>query len=568
MKAYSIRLAMLALGMVAALATAAERLVFMPEVIDFGELPVNGSCTREFAVSNATSEMVLVEWMESDAGASAQFFRDRIMPRERIDGCVCMTAGSKPGVFTNELVFSLGGVTNTAERFRLAYRAVEGDPGVAYPDAGFGKLDEPSPMDKGRRVVWKCSRRLQVFMDALHKTNLIERALALNDLAYGYNSNRDPSGKIATAELNSALRKLFIDGVGTDGDRDRAFNKYMISVFMGIDPEIDAAISGYKDAKMRVAMEKQNAEMERRFKEQREKWEAEERKRVEENNRLAAIEKERYEKKKEQQKEWSREMAWHAAGLPGNRQAKVWEEYLAGEGGAFADSVYFKTNVFLPFLVREFAVDKEEDAELRGKILGILERDIVDPLLHIGVSAENLEDRKGRGLESDSFEPVAKWAHEYFLQTESRNPFILSVLVFHDLRVVYRLSDSNGGTRRGRGYELSEGYLPEGRDGLAMHLVRNLCTEPGNRYVPIPMGDFRTDRCTPLLAWCKALEEEGARPEHWRCVMLLALRVTGTYLNWDGREAYPEMADALEKAGCAPMLIRMFREEPAITGHL
>lgn len=560
MKAQSIHRAILAWALATSLA-AGESIVLMPGLIDFGEIPVNGSSVREFSVSNATDQIVIFDWMEADSGVTVQFYADMIRPHKRFDGCVCMTAGGESGIFTNELVFVLGGFSNETVGLRLVHKVVEGDPGLFYPDAGFAKVDEPSTMGGDRRMVWRCYKRTQAVMDALHKTNPLERADSLLEII-GPKSflGDDTLDNLAAAEMNKALKMVFDEAYCGDDERDRTYDNGKFR-FNHIGFDIMQLANGYKFRKENAVRlreeEKAREEAERKKQEEQAKRAEEERIRQEERAR-------REEAERKRQEEQAREQAWFRAGLPGERPAKVWEEYLADDGAAFADAVYFKTNVFLPFLVKEFAVDKEANEELKKKIMEIMEHDIADPLCHIGISHENLVDCHGEGLCGDSFEPTSKWAHEYYLETESRNPFILAILVFHDLPVMYRFTDNFGVKRKGQGYELSEDCIPEGRDGLATQFVRNLRKYPGNRYYANLESRSRFDRCTPTVAWCKTLEEEGARPEHWRCVMLLALRVMGTYLAEEGTGGYRELANALEKAGCAPVLVRMLREEPAL----
>ena len=534
-------------------AVADGQISLSPQVIDLGEIVAGGCCTREFTISNVTENVVAIERIESEAEVSVLIFKDALAAHDHQTVCVCLKAGQVAGDFAADVSIFARGSSGSVVRLRLLGKVVESDDGFIYSDAGFGTVSYGMSVTGTNCVVWRCRERMQKCLATEHETNLISRVVALDTLRGPW--SKDPIFAFCTEEMSRLLRPLLLEGKCSDAEKEELIEKCGFKTHFIHNTELDKEVREYLHnkevalAKARIAQH--NEERERKMQEWKKAREEAERARQEQ-----------FAKWREESRKREAELVWHRVELPGLRTAKVWEEYLAGDGKPFADNVHFKTNVFLPFLVREFGVEKVGDESLRKKILELLETEFVDPLCHLGEAAERAKSsRRATSLSAGCWGESVNWAYEQWTAGEKHNPFVLALAPFYgggkERKIkLHRLKGKDGSTLWGGVYELSEEFVPSGREGLPVHFVRNICRcRNRGRY----SEDYPDKRYESLVAWCSALEREGARPEHWRCVLLLSLRVAGSL-------TIPRpnigMADALEKAGVAPFLAKMLREEP------
>lgn len=531
---------------------AADPVSVEPSVIDMGEMPAGGSCTRRLALVNLTSRVLPLAWVESDGGASLMMMSDFLRPKARVPGCVSLRAGAEPGDFIRDVVFVLGGVTNETVRLRLKGRVVESDPELAYSDAGFGALHERSPLSNDRSVVWRCTPQTEECLQALRGTNLISVLQSMSGVRSRMWKARSPLGAFCSEGIRFALRRLFVDGAGSDAERDGAFNRG-VSIYTPCgDKEIDAAVDAYNrkvsDRRHAETMAKLKAEQDRRSKALHEKWAAEKR-----------AKDEAWAKMRAQENAFREEQEYMGVGLTGRQSSKAWQEYVEGEGRAFADEVHFKTNVFLPFLLKEFGVAEEKDAKVRKTVTEFLEREFADLLCHgreAQLAVSNQAVCANVNLTEGKYGRAVEWAYKEWKNRKSANPFVLAVAPYFPKAECWKLKGRTGRNALVSMYELSEESVPKGRVGLVPRFVRDSgrCLSRLHHDAEYP-----GEATNSIVNLCKALEQEGARPETWRCVMLLSLRVSGNCFTPSRERA---MADALERAKCAPFLVRMFREEP------
>ena len=525
-----------------------------PQVIDLGEIVAGGCCTREFTISNVTENVVAIERIESEAEVSVLIFKDALAAHDHQTVCVCLKAGQVIGDFAADVSIFARGSSGSVVRLRLLGKVVESDDGFIYSDAGFGTVSYGMSVTGTNCVVWRCRERMQKCLATEHETNLISRVIALDALR-GPWSDKDQIFAFCTEEMSRLLRPLLLEGKCSDAEKEELIEKCGFKTHFIHNTELDKEVRDYlynkEVALAKAKIAKENAEHDRLVRERRKAREERERAQQEAFAKLRA----------ESMKRDS-DLSWRRVELPGEHAAKVWEEYLAGEGKPFADNVHFKTNVFLPFLVREFGVGKVGDESLRKKILEFLETEFADPLCHVGEGAERAKSfGKASSLARGCWGESVNWAYERWIAGEKHNPFVLAFAPFYagkDRKKIKlrRLKGRNGAALWGGVYEFSEEFVPSGREGLPIHFVRNICRcRNRGQY----SEDYPDKHDESLVAWCRALEKEGARPEHWRCVLLLSLRVAGS--SFIPRPNI-RMADALEKAGVAPFLVEMLREEP------
>ena len=524
-----------------------------PQVIDLGEIVAGGCCTREFTISNVTENVVAIERIESEAEVSVLIFKDALAAHDHQTVCVCLKAGQVIGDFAADVSIFARGSSGSVVRLRLLGKVVESDDGFIYSDAGFGTVSYGMSVTGTNCVVWRCRERMQKCLATEHETNLISRVIALDALR-GPWSDKDQIFAFCTEEMSRLLRPLLLEGKCSDAEKEELIEKCGFKTHFIHNTELDKEVRDYlynKEvslAKAKIA--KENAERDRLVRERRKAREDRER-----------AQQEAFAKFRAESMKRDSDLSWRRVELPGEHAAKVWEEYLAGEGKPFADNVHFKTNVFLPFLVREFGVGKVGDESLRKKILEFLETEFADPLCHVGEGAERAKSfGKASSLARGCWGESVNWAYERWIAGEKHNPFVLAFAPFYagkDRKIkLRRLKGRNGSALWGGVYEFSEEFVPSGREGLPIHFVRNICRcRNRGQY----SEDYPDKHDESLVAWCRALEKEGARPEHWRCVLLLSLRVAGS--SFIPRPNI-RMADALEKAGVAPFLVEMLREEP------
>lgn len=531
---------------------AADPVSVEPSVIDMGEMPAGGSCTRRMTLVNLTSRVLPLAWVESDGDASLMMMSDFLRPKARVPGCVSLRAGAEPGDFVRDVVFVLGGVTNETVRLRLKGRVVESDPELAYSDAGFGALHERSPLSSDRSVVWRCTPQTEECLQALRGTNLISVLQSMSGVRSRMWKARSPLGAFCSEGIRFALRRLFVDGAGSDAERDGAFNRG-VSIYTPCgDKEIDAAVDAYNrkvsDRRHAETMAKLKAEQDRRSKALHEKWAAEKRAKDEAWAKMLA-----------QENAFREEREYMGVGLTGRQSSKAWQEYIQGEGRAFADEVHFKTNVFLPFLLKEFGVAKEKNARIRKTVTEFLEREFADLLCHgreAQLAVSNRATCAKVCLTAGKYGRAIGWAYKEWTDHKCTNPFVLAVAPYFNETRCWRLKGVKGPKAFVMTYELSEGSVPKGRAGLVPRFVRDSGDCDARRRHD---AEYPGEATNSIVNLCKALEREGARPETWRCVMLLSLRVSGNSFTPRRERA---MADALEQAKCAPFLVRLFREEP------
>lgn len=529
--------------------SAAETDLLCPAEIDFGELVVGESCTRKFVISNVTSSALLFERIEADNGVGVQLFEGAVGPRAAVSGCVSVKPAAA-GELNSRLLFVCGGDSNSFARISLTGHVAECDPDVAYPESGLKSLREPLPKEPGRFVVWRSQGYVRDVLRAFQVTNLGARAVAFFGLARRSSSRLDATlAAVRGTELQRTLRWLFVDGKGTDKDRDRIFCDWGGTWYLPSgDKSIDDGINAHWRKRDEARRAKADAEMRRKIEiqnqERKAKLAAEERKREEERRQW--MEKEAARK---------RENTWLAAGLPGERPAGIWADYLKGEGCAFADNVHFKTNVFLPFLIKEFCVDREKDATLQRQMREFLEKEFADLLCHTGNAWETVRSY-GKNMNLGEYGKAADWAYDLWKGKKCKSPLVLALAVHSWKFKCWKLPGKTGRFAWAMAYEFSEPDVPKGRDGLAVHFVRDVNKCVNRLHVD---KDYPDNHAKSITDWCRALEKEGARLEQWRCVLLLTLRVIG---NCQVPPPYIRCIEALEKAGCAPDLVRMFREEP------
>lgn len=534
-------------------AVADGQISLSPQVIDLGEIVAGGCCTREFTISNVTENVVAIERIESEAEVSVLIFKDALAAHDHQTVCVCLKAGQVIGDFAADVSIFARGSSGSVVRLRLLGKVVESDDGFIYSDAGFGTVSYGMSVTGTNCVVWRCRERMQKCLATEHETNLISRVIALDALR-GPWSDKDQIFAFCTEEMSRLLRPLLLEGKCSDAEKEELIEKCGFKTHFIHNTELDKEVRDYlynKEvslAKAKIA--KENAERDRLVRERRKAREDRER-----------AQQEAFAKFRAESMKRDSDLSWRRVELPGEHAAKVWEEYLAGEGKPFADNVHFKTNVFLPFLVREFGVGKVGDESLRKKILEFLETEFADPLCHVGEGAERAKSfGKASSLARGCWGESVNWAYERWIAGEKHNPFVLAFAPFYagkDRKIkLRRLKGRNGSALWGGVYEFSEEFVPSGREGLPIHFVRNICRcRNRGQY----SEDYPDKHDESLVAWCRALEKEGARPEHWRCVLLLSLRVAGS--SFIPRPNI-RMADALEKAGVAPFLVEMLREEP------
>ena len=534
-------------------AVADGQISLSPQVIDLGEIVAGGCCTREFTISNVTENVVAIERIESEAEVSVLIFKDALAAHDHQTVCVCLKAGQVIGDFAADVSIFARGSSGSVVRLRLLGKVVESDDGFIYSDAGFGTVSYGMSVTGTNCVVWRCRERMQKCLATEHETNLISRVIALDALR-GPWSDKDQIFAFCTEEMSRLLRPLLLEGKCSDAEKEELIEKCGFKTHFIHNTELDKEVRDYlynKEvslAKAKIA--KENAERDRLVRERRKAREDRER-----------AQQEAFAKFRAESMKRDSDLSWRRVELPGEHAAKVWEEYLAGEGKPFADNVHFKTNVFLPFLVREFGVGKVGDESLRKKILEFLETEFADPLCHVGEGAERAKSfGKASSLARGCWGESVNWAYERWIAGEKHNPFVLAFAPFYagkDRKIkLRRLKGRNGSALWGGVYEFSEEFVPSGREGLSIHFVRNICRcRNRGQY----SEDYPDKHDESLVAWCRALEKEGARPEHWRCVLLLSLRVAGS--SFIPRPNI-RMADALEKAGVAPFLVEMLREEP------
>ena len=508
-------------------AVADVQISLSPQVIDLGEIVAGGCCTREFTISNVTDNVVAIERIESEAEVSVLIFKDALAAHDHQTVCVCLKAGQVVGDFAADVSIFVRGSSGSVVRLRLLGKVVESDDGFIYSDAGFGAVSYGTSVTGTNCVVWRCRERMQKCLATEHETNLISRVIALDALR-GPWSDKDQIFAFCTEEMSRLLRPLLLEGKCSDAEKEELIEKCGFKTHLIHNGELDREVREYLHnkevalAKARIA--KENAEYDRLVRERRKAREDRERAQQEAFAKLRA----------ESMKRDS-DLSWRRVELPGEHAAKVWEEYLAGEGKPFADNVHFKTNVFLPFLVREFGVGKVDDESLRKKILEFLETEFADPLCHVGEGAERAKSfGKASSLARGCWGESVNWAYERWMAGEKHNPFVLAFAPFYagkDRKIkLRRLKGRNGAALWGGVYEFSEEFVPSGREGLPIHFVRNICRcRNRGQY----SEDYPDKHDESLVAWCRALEKEGIR-----------------------------MADALEKAGVASFLVQMLREEP------
>lgn len=261
----------------------------------------------------------------------------------------------------------------------------------------------------------------------------------------------------------------------------------------------------------------------------------------------------------EEEREWDANSTWYYLGLTGYFASKAWREYVEGDGRAFADNENFKTNVFLPFLMKELRVSEEKDARMRAKIEDLLKREFADRLCQTKATEAIKPECNGGSscLEQGNWGKSAEWAYQTWTKTRSKNPFILSFAPYHTKVGAWRIKGADGKPTFASVYERTENDIPRGRQGLFIRFMRDIGQCIGRLHHD---KDYPGTPAGSLVNYCQALEQEGAKPETWRCVMLLTLGVHGCQA-W--KEYSPKLyAETLEKAGCAPFLVRLFREEP------
>ena len=261
----------------------------------------------------------------------------------------------------------------------------------------------------------------------------------------------------------------------------------------------------------------------------------------------------------EEEREWNANSTWYNLGLTGYFSSKAWREYVEGEGRAFADNENFKTNVFLPFLMKELRVSEEKNARMRAKIEDLLKREFADRLCQTKATEAIKPECNGGSscLEQGNWGKSAEWAYQTWTKTRSKNPFILSFAPYHTKVGAWQIKGADGKPTFASVYERTENDIPRGRQGLFIRFMRDIGQCIGRLHHD---KDYPGTPAGSLVNYCQALEQEGAKPETWRCVMLLTLGVHGCQA-W--KEYSPKLyAEALEKAGCAPFLVRLFREEP------
>lgn len=531
--------------------------------VDLGEIPCGCSVMRQIVVRNLTDDYLPMYRVSADDGAEVQLLDDIMRPKASIPILMLFRVGDTPGPVEGVVRVTVGGVTNMTVDVRFSGRAVEGEPGIEYP---VPRLDLPPSLTgaaAGARNLWTCPPRTESYLKGLRSTNRLEVARCMRAAVNGAEMSRSSRKiivKMVYDHYDRVMREIFVQRKCTDEERDAALQ-------LGIpgDSEAFAAWQNWSREldRLRDAEERRlREEREAKLQVEREKQALEYKRRLEEAQKKHAVEMQA--RHEAEQKEIGADLFWRAVGLPGTKLAPVWKEYIEGDGRAYSDNEHFKTTVFMPFFVREFGLDR--DRRFGPQLVSVLETEFADLVCHTGKSRERVEDFKAnqRGEMNVQSHPegVADRMLELWRQG-CTNAFVLAAVMYGKKGLPCRGSTDAAGNRIWlMFYDLSGDSVPKGRDGLAARFFREATEGVSARRT---LNDnYMEDRARALIEWCKALESEGAKPEQWRCVMLMTLRFLG-------RQTFPQaniqLADALEKANCAPILVRMLREEPVFSGN-
>lgn len=535
------------------------------ETIDFGEVPVRGSVTRQFKVCNLSDEYLPVRRIAADDGLDVFLFEDVMDPKRTISVEVSLRGGDRPGPVSGVVRLTVGGIEDMSADIRFKGMVVDGDSGVSYPMPRFNVPGVHPTVKNGERVAWTCPERTELYLNALHGTNRLQIARGMIDAA-GSELNPEARNRVTLMCCKvyyRVMRELFVQRLGSDDERRAALAMPNLSR----DGELSVAKRDFAEEPERrrreELMKKQAAEAARLRSEAIENAHKEAKKRKEEQARRWA---ELQAEQAARESEYKEEIFWRRVGLPGVKLAPVWKEYIEGEGRAYADNEHFKTNVFMPFFIKEFGVDRE--TKFRDELVNLLETEFADLLCHTGDSTNRVRNLERGEFCLDHSNEKAQDMCVQLWKKGCKSPLVNAICVYaHKGLPARSITGSDGKRQWLLFYDYTADDLPKGRDGLALRFFRE-ATGSGQR-IKVNVN-FAEDRGKALCEWCRALEKEGARPEQWRCVMLMTLRFLGRgAVSVKGSAPVRpdvQLADALEKANCAPVLVRMFREEPIYTG--